>query len=495
MCGLIGVVSTEKFIGSKNRARFLEQGLKVGLLRGEDATGMFWVDNEGAVDSYKKALNGFDFLYNPLPNRLLDNIGNFPIVIGHHRFKTQGDRTHKEAHPFTVDHITLVHNGGVNNSHQLPGYERVVDEPNVDSYRLTYAIAKKGAKAVLETVEGAYSLIWWDDKEKALFFVRNDKRPLALAIADDKASCYFASECGMLQWLLDRNQIKVKNTFQIPAPLTIWKVEMGKNKVALKKVETFVKKALPPVVRPPVTTQTTIGGGNRPPAWNNYSSAVPTLNTGVKRPSSRLKWKSHGTQKVENTKNCPTLYGQQKGKIVHNLNKFGIKYGESVWAIPAGFEPHTRAQHKGMGLFTTATNPEEFIYVYDMLHIDWKDMCDGVLAVCIDVTNAHQHHLVGKINWPGTIASGVFVQKLENENDDHVQFIPGPDGKLLTAKTFNIMTKDGCCFCGGNVMVLDAEDIEWQDNKPLCETCIHALDSDDEKSIPVISFKGHNRAH
>ena len=485
MCGLIGVVSTDGVTLRNKRTAFLEQAFKVGHVRGEDATGMFWVDKDKKVDYYKRATDGMDFAYHRIPKKVILDTDVYPIIIGHHRFKTHGSKTRQEAHPFEVGHITLVHNGGISNSFSLPGYEKQANEPNVDSYRLTYAMANKGAIPVLEQIGGAYSLIWWDAEQQALFFTRNEDRPLSLAFDEQGTSCYIASEVGMLQWLLSRNGIKVRSAFSSPKPYSLWKLEFDGKKPLELSSETYSKKYVPaPSIQTTRSGMYGSRGYQQSPSNYRYRQDSNLFPRPDRVPANLPEDKDAEAQGKEN---CPPLLGNKSKQIEANLRRFGKKYGDQVWGIPMGFACYSISNGRGDVIFTLAGNEDEHIYVHNIAEEDYDELIEDSIAVAIDITNAQSHHLVGKINWAASGKVNVFIQGLENSGDDNLKIIPGPRGTRLTGKEWNALTKNGCCLCGNNVFAIDAEEIEYVDNEPLCEKCQDELALDEEEGDEEIA--------
>ncbi len=107
MCGIIGIVGTNPV------APLLLKGLKRLEYRGYDSAGIATLDN-GQID--RRRAEG------KLPN-LADLIAREPIVgtvgIGHTRWATHGRPTEANAHPHASDRVALVHNGIIENFHDL----------------------------------------------------------------------------------------------------------------------------------------------------------------------------------------------------------------------------------------------------------------------------------------------------------------------------------------------------------------------------------------
>lgn len=242
MCGLVGIF-TQGYTNDKEMALF-KGLLLVDQLRGEHATGVFKVSpSKNEVSVIKRATNAVDFLADEEVKEFLDK-DKVNIYVGHNRYATMGDKgKHDNAHPFQADHITLVHNGGVDPFalDLLEGYTDPAVE--VDSHMVALTIAKHGIeKAVKEHLSGAFALIWWDSKERTLNFIRNQDRPLWFAVTTQGAMVW-ASEKAFLDVFLERagraSGYRMKPVMM--EPNQHHKIEF---------TETGIRKGTGPVVRP-----------------------------------------------------------------------------------------------------------------------------------------------------------------------------------------------------------------------------------------------------
>lgn len=203
MCGLVGIYSSTAL--SDTELNLFKGLLLVDQIRGYHATGVAKLKTQtGDIAIHKRALDATDYLADADTKKFLtEDRGN--IYIGHNRWATVGDKgKDANAHPFQQDHITLVHNGGVDSwgMDLLEGYDD--KEVVVDSHMVTMTIAKHGVrKAVEEYLSGAFALVWWDAKERSLNFIRNGDRPLFLAVLNTGALVW-ASEKGMMDVYCDR---------------------------------------------------------------------------------------------------------------------------------------------------------------------------------------------------------------------------------------------------------------------------------------------------
>lgn len=204
MCGIVGIVSVARQGLAERDCDMFRDLLIADSLRGSHGTGIVKVNKKGDVDYLKKVGNPFDLFH-------AKNYGNFHekgdkkaivrALIGHNRFATTGDLNNACAHPFQHGDITMVHNGTLTQGCPLPK----IKDFKVDSEALCHAIDSIGLDEALHKTWGAYALALYNQKTKTLSLVRNSQRPLYFCAFWGQNDFAFASEAGMLRWVLNRN--------------------------------------------------------------------------------------------------------------------------------------------------------------------------------------------------------------------------------------------------------------------------------------------------
>lgn len=209
MCGLIAAVSRSKNGFSNNARNVFEFLTFLDTLRGDDSTGIMLVHNNGNVDIAKSLDDGTQFIKKPEYKSLHTQSWTTGwAMVGHNRKATRGATVEENAHPFWVDNkIVLVHNGTHIGDHKhLANVE-------VDSHAIAHVLADahtpEEIEAVMQKVNAAYALIWYDVQNKCINILRNDERPLHCLDTSD--AIYFASEPWMLQVAAMRYGIKTEN--------------------------------------------------------------------------------------------------------------------------------------------------------------------------------------------------------------------------------------------------------------------------------------------
>ena len=185
MCGIIG------YIGKKDTAPLLVEGLKKLEYRGYDSAGICVIEN-GQLTTIKKKGKILELAKELEKNKPVANIG-----LAHTRWATHGEPSEKNAHPHLdcSGKIAIVHNGIIENHHALrrlllkEGHNIVSD---TDSEVIAHLIEKfyKGdleiaLRQALELLEGAYGLAVLSQDENRIIVARRGS-PLVIGVGDDE---------------------------------------------------------------------------------------------------------------------------------------------------------------------------------------------------------------------------------------------------------------------------------------------------------------------
>ncbi|MDE5716523.1 MAG: glutamine--fructose-6-phosphate transaminase (isomerizing) [Lachnospiraceae bacterium] len=194
MCGIVG------YIGTKQAAPIILDGLSKLEYRGYDSAGMAIYDGGGKINITKSVGR----------LKILENITRggetMPGVcgIGHTRWATHGVPSDTNAHPHynEAETITVVHNGIIENYLQLKkmltdrGYHFVSEtDTEVLAHLLDYYYKGNPLEAVtkvLHRVEGSYALgILFADCPDQIFAARKDS---PLIVGQNEDGCFIASD-------------------------------------------------------------------------------------------------------------------------------------------------------------------------------------------------------------------------------------------------------------------------------------------------------------
>lgn len=141
---------------------------------------------------------------------------NSKVLMGHNRAATRGMLTVENSHPFWTGKYMVAHNGTLD-------YSCLKDlaknrQGDTDSEQLANSIHElDSVKDALALTTGAWALTIYNHEANTITLVRNDQRPLYYAMAEDRDTLYWASEPGMLRWILDRNSLNYsKKIYELP---------------------------------------------------------------------------------------------------------------------------------------------------------------------------------------------------------------------------------------------------------------------------------------
>ena len=260
MCGLTAVLTATQSLSPKTIFRQL---LFVSQLRGKHSTGVCSINSAGKAYYYKRAVCATDFLQLAGYSNTIDETSKF--MLGHARHATIGGKTDNNAHPFAVGRICLFHNGTVRTSSDIAGMRPAWNSIETDSEKIAHCIAHhEDTKEVLESIDGAYALMWYDSDDHTVNFARNSERTLFIA-KNVVGDVFVSSEKEMLSLVLKRNE-SADNIKITMLPIGNW-VKYNIDKFVSEKP--VVVKFKPK--KPPVVVSSYTGGGTY---YNDQSSFI-----------------------------------------------------------------------------------------------------------------------------------------------------------------------------------------------------------------------------
>lgn len=207
MCGLTAVLNSESNLVS-GLDKFITDATVVTQLRGPDSTGMYQINGNLELQSYKKAVDGSTFITMPKAAELLADADVSYVTVVHNRKATTGKINNANAHPFIhennngEDDFALVHNGTIEDWDKK--------KFSTDTEALAARINDNGAQG-LDDLYGAWSVIWTDMESQITHMATNGERPLHYAFVKDKSVVLICSEAGMLSWLAERNKLELED--------------------------------------------------------------------------------------------------------------------------------------------------------------------------------------------------------------------------------------------------------------------------------------------
>lgn len=237
MCGLCGIAGN--LIGTDQRA--FKMLLFLSELRGEDATGIIKVNRPAPKDfkkhkhinfsAMRQTVRASHFLHydeDGKKQKALWAPGDAIAYLGHTRSGTIGDKNKvTNAHPFNFGKVIGMHNGTI--SHKF----KHSDEYETDSEALYRNINDYGLEEALNEAQSwtaAWALTFLDKEKYTLNLIRNDKRPLHLAVCDGKSAVVWASEEWMLKEVIKRVWPSEKPDIIQPKPDILFSFDLLKHR-------------------------------------------------------------------------------------------------------------------------------------------------------------------------------------------------------------------------------------------------------------------------
>ena len=238
MCGIVGVITKRRVGMLRQDALAFKQLLFAGQIRGTDGTGIIYDIKEKTM-FHKSPTDAYQFMgTNGFNGSIADSEKSGRYIIGHNRAATKGSRVWEDTHPFHEQNIVLVHNGTLYDHKELA-------DVSVDSRAIAIHMSKEGVDKTIETLNGAFALVWVDTVKNSINLIRNDERPLAIT---ETATCWIiSSEASMGKWIAERNgYLEIKPAVHCK-PGTLYTFDL--NKQEMGKYETRKLKLRKPFVK------------------------------------------------------------------------------------------------------------------------------------------------------------------------------------------------------------------------------------------------------
>jgi glucosamine--fructose-6-phosphate aminotransferase (isomerizing) len=186
MCGIVG------YVGRQECVRIIMDGLKRLEYRGYDSAGIAVYD--AGLINIRRSVGKLVNLENSLFSAPLAGC----LGIGHTRWATHGAPNEQNAHPHSVDDISVVHNGIIENYMALrrelvaDGYVFTSDTDTevipllIHKYLDTGASVEEAFRAALGRLEGSYAVAVICGRDSGKLYAARKASPLVLGLGEDE---------------------------------------------------------------------------------------------------------------------------------------------------------------------------------------------------------------------------------------------------------------------------------------------------------------------
>jgi predicted glutamine amidotransferase len=461
MCGIFGVITGERvmFDRTKKYTNFLADATIASAVRGIDSTGIFAIKRDGSAEILKRPIAPWDFLSQTKTQDLYSSVNDYNIMIGHVRSPTRGMSSYSNAHPFHHGNVMLVHNGTLANVSSMNQTWKY----GTDSEHIAAAMdAADNPIDVLEKINGAFALAWYDLRTDSTYLARNNQRELHFAESTKDGTIIIASEWKMLDWLATRHGIEVKEIWQVEANTMV----QIPRKAPTKSTIISFKEYKEPVSIPPVWVNTN-GCGSNGGLGSRYRTDTKVL------PDYSL-----------NPQEIKTI-GVEVGKeIIFQVLDVFLSKAKSKAGILEGVmldNPWHMVRAAGVDIRKIFNSKEHALTGRVVGVIDIKSLNPIIVVTDVDVDNNKPSRAVGsakthirsvglldKTFWPEGRNK---IPELPEKDNTIIQNLNGPGGRLIDFVQWKLLTKEGCGYCQGDITIEGSNKILWIGDAPICPTC------------------------
>jgi len=469
MCGIVCVISDT--VTAKHKKIFKEM-LFYDTVRGRHSTGIVQINKKLEVDTFKRAVEASDFLQLGRAKTLIES-NDSKVLLGHNRHATIGGVSHDTAHPFTHGNITGVHNGTIRNTYPLDDNAKF----KVDSENIMYHLSRNTLEETTPNLRGAYALAWYDSDKKTMNFIRNDERPLWYAASKDGKALLVASEPWMIKVACHRNDLEISPVSNLKEGIHLSvNVEKFPNEDSVEANEVDI------TVKYGNVNQSNVYRGS----YGSSSSSSSTTSTNKSKPEDQRI--QAATEALKNKSKRRIVPKEERTVELHQLRRVANKSTNDFSYMACGVD--TVSGDRSIVYLTEEVYKNALSNVRNLLKVSAPYLAvarseDGSGSWPHLILDGRQNVRLHFKEWTTRVSNGKASAQPENNEskskmlDDDIPFekdkedtgrkvlslkdatVQGYNGRPLTMRKFNEITKCGCANCSDRVSFEDAKSVEW----------------------------------
>lgn len=446
MCGLAGIINLENITWSADVNKKVFNDLLIATsLRGKHSTGVFTVPHDEKEDIclIKKAVSASEFVQLDDYNNIMKNFNDCRYIIGHTRYATTGVISDANAHPFSYENILLIHNGSVNNKHQICQLsDKSGMDCDVDSESLAVALSKNSIEDFVKKIQGAFAIIWYDRETRKLNFIRNTERPLHFGIVTgSEKNIIFASEAEAIYFVAKRNGLELSRIFSLDVGALLTFNE--DYSFDINKIYDGKK------VAPAYTRYV-----HNSPYYNNYGTCTPY----------------EYDRRFNKTTTVDDLFPEKDFKDI-DMDK-----GDLVKFKLSNFREYSNKNRGTIeGVATEAPN-----YAVNVYNIAKASLPGGTYMVgkLSEVSTKKENKYILILDSTSIKSSlDYFYDDYDDTQDLGIQYMVGDE--MVDLKTWYKKVENGCEVCQSPISCNEDYLTSWTDTgKPICKDCKHTGEFD-----------------